>query len=152
ALIPANCFVRVRGLPATVALSDGYSIAPGFWAIPLRALPGLKMLLPVGAEERAEVVVSLVTVDGWVLIEARTTLIVKAPQRTDAAPQSEAPVPQPEAPVAIIPPPAPPAPAQRVERGAPPPVPEPTILSEVRERAMKLKEKGDEQLAQGLVA
>jgi hypothetical protein len=146
ALIPANCFVRVRGLPSTVALSDGYSIALGFWAIPLRALPGLKMLLPVGAEERADVVVSLVTVDGWVLVEARTTLIVKAPQRSDA-------VPQPEAPVAIIPtPPPPPAPAQRMERGAPPPVPEPTILSEVRERALKLKEKGDDQLAQGLVA
>ena len=159
ALIPANCFVRVRGLPPMVALSDGYSIAPGFWAIPLRALPGLKMLLPVGAEERADVVVSLVTVDGWVLVEARTTLIVKARQRSDALPQPEvparqpdAPAPQPEAPVAVIPTPPPPVPAQRVERGAPPPVPEPTILSEVRERAQKLKEKGDEQLAQGLVA
>jgi hypothetical protein len=146
ALVPANCFVRVRGLPPTVALSDGYSIAPGLWAIPLRALPGLKMLLPVGAEERADVVVSLVTVDDWVLVEARTTLIVKTPQRSDA-------LPQPEAPVAIIPtPPPPPVPTQRMEREAPPPVPEPTILSEVRERALKLKEKGDEQLAQGLVA
>jgi len=145
ALIPPNSYVRVRGLPPTVALSDGYSIAPGFWAIPLRALPDLKMLLPVGAEERADVLVSLVTADGWVLVEARSTLVVKAPQRGDA-------LPQPETPVSVLPPPPPPVPAQRLERGAPPPFPEPTIHSEVRERAQRLKEKGDEQLAQGLVA
>src|SRR5262249_21238093 len=54
ALVPQNSFVRVRGLPPTVALSDGYSIAPGFWAIPLRALANLKMLLPIGAQERAD--------------------------------------------------------------------------------------------------
>jgi hypothetical protein len=144
ALIPPNSFVRVRGLPSTVALSDGYSIAPGVWAIPLRALLDLKMLLPVGAEERADVSVSLVTADGWVLVEARSALVVRPPQHGE-------PLPQPETPVTIIPTP-PPVPAQRPERGAPPPFPQPTILSDVRERALRLKEKGDEQLAQGLVA
>jgi hypothetical protein len=144
ALVPANSFVRVRGLPPTVALSDGYSIASGVWAIPLRALPNLKMLLPVGAEERADVSVSLVTADGWVLAEARSSLVVKPPQRGES-------LPQPETPVSIVPTP-PPVPAQRLERGSPPPFPEPTIVSEVHERAQKLKEKGDEQLAQGLVA
>jgi hypothetical protein len=145
ASVPPNSFVRVRGLPPMVALSDGYSIAPGVWAIPLRALPGLKMLLPVGAEERADFSVSLVMADGWVLVEARSTLVVKPPQRQS--------LPQPETPVSIVPtPPPPPVPAQRQEPGAPPPFPEPTVLSEVHERAMRLKEKGDEQLAQGLVA
>jgi hypothetical protein len=145
ALVPPNSFVRVRGLPPTVAMSDGYSIAPGVWAIPLRALPDLKMLLPVGAEERADVSVSLVTADGWVLVEARSTLVVKPPQRGQS-------LPQPDTPVSIVPTPPPPVPAQRQERGAPPPFPEPTVLSEVHERALRLKEKGDEQLAQGLVA
>ena len=144
ALVPPNSFVRVRGLPPMVALSDGYSIASGVWARPLRALPDLKMLLPIGAEERADVSVSLVTADGWVLAEARSSLVVKPPQRGE-------PLPRPETPVSIVPTP-PPVPAQRQERGAPPPFPEPTIVSEVHERAMRLKEKGDEQLAQGLVA
>jgi hypothetical protein len=147
ALVPPNSFVRVRGLPPMVALSDGYSIAPGVWAIPLRALPGLKMLLPVGAEERADVSVSLVTADGWVLVEARSTLVVKPPQRGQSLSQPETPVS-----IAPTPPPPPPVPAQRQEPGAPPPFPEPTVLSEVHERALRLKEKGDEQLAQGLIA
>jgi hypothetical protein len=145
ASIPPNSFVRVRGLPPTVALSDGYSVASGAWAIPLRALPDLKMLLPVGAEERADVLVSLVTADGWVLAEARSSLVVKPPRGGES-------LPQPETPVSIVPTPPPPVPARRPERGAPPPFPEPTILSETHERAVKLKEKGDEQLAQGLVA
>ena len=145
ASVPPNSFVRVRGLPPMVALSDGYSIAPGVWAIPLRALPGLKMLLPVGAEQRADVAVSLVTADGWVLVEARSTLVVKPPPRGQS-------LPQPETPVSIVPTPPPPVPAQRQERGAPPPFPAPTVLSEVQERALRLKEKGDEQLAQGLIA
>src|SRR5882757_8809476 len=31
--LPNNSFVRVRGLPPTVSLSDGYAIAPGSWSV-----------------------------------------------------------------------------------------------------------------------
>ena len=56
--IPANSFIRLRGLPASVSLSDGYAIGPGSWAIPLQSLPALKAhhpgrrLGPLGADHQ----------------------------------------------------------------------------------------------------
>lgn len=40
--IPRQAFLRIRGLPPTVALSEGHSIAVGAWAVPLAALPRLR--------------------------------------------------------------------------------------------------------------
>jgi hypothetical protein len=139
ASIPRKSFVRVRGMPAMVALSEGYSIGPGSWAIPLgpgswaiplRALANLKMTLPATALGRAEILVSLVAVDGSVLVEARSTLIVGPPQ--------------PDATNALG--------ARRPPQPVLPQIAAPAILPEDRERALKLMQKGDEQLAQGLVA
>src|SRR5262245_53274109 len=53
-----NSFIRIRGLPSTVALSEGHAIAPGAWAIPLAALPSLSLILPVGVEGPSEVAIS----------------------------------------------------------------------------------------------
>ena len=36
--LPKNSFVRVRGLPPTVSLSEGYVTAPGAWSVPIHAL------------------------------------------------------------------------------------------------------------------
>jgi hypothetical protein len=127
ASIPRNSFVRVRGMPPMAALSVGYSIAPGSWAIPLQALVDLKITLPVTAEGTADVLVSLVAVDGSVLAEVKTMLIVNPPAHVRAPPQ--------------------PVLAER-----PPRITPPALLPEDRERALKLKQKGDEQMAQGLVA
>jgi hypothetical protein len=80
-----NSFIRIRGLPATVALSEGHAIAPGAWAVPLAALPSLSLILPVGVEGPSEVAISLVNVEGAVLAEAKTTLIVASPARARAA-------------------------------------------------------------------
>jgi hypothetical protein len=77
AVLPGS-FVRLRGLPPTAALSDGHSIAPGAWAIPVGALPRLKILLPEDAPARSEVFITLVSPDGSVLAEARSTLVVTA--------------------------------------------------------------------------
>ncbi|MET0651900.1 MAG: hypothetical protein ABWY63_05230, partial [Hyphomicrobiaceae bacterium] len=65
--IPANSFIRLRGLPTSVSLSDGYSIGPGSWAIPLQSLPALKALIPAGVSGRFELTISLVSVDGALL-------------------------------------------------------------------------------------
>src|SRR5262245_5194073 len=40
--VPRQAFLRIRGLPPTVALSEGHSIAVGAWAVPLSALPSLR--------------------------------------------------------------------------------------------------------------
>jgi len=75
--VPRDSFVKVRGLPAMAALSEGHSIAPGSWAIALNALPNLKILLPAGVTGSADIVVSLVGLDGSVLAEAKSTLVVR---------------------------------------------------------------------------
>jgi hypothetical protein len=82
--IPRDSFVKVRGLPPMAALSDGHVIAPGSWAIALNALPNLKILVPSGVTGTADIVVALVGLDGAVLAEARSTLVVRG---TAAAPK-----------------------------------------------------------------
>ena len=117
--IAKNSFVRIRGLPPAVALSEGHSIAPGAWAVPLVALQNLAIIMPVGQQGPAEVVVSLVSIEGAVLAEAKTTLVVTAvaPRPGDAA--------------------------------AAPRVPPPKLTPELRERALGLHAKGLEQLERG---
>ena len=76
--IAANSFIRIRGLPPTVALTEGHVIAPGAWAVPLTALPNLTIILPTGLQGHSDIAISLVTVDGTILAEARTVLVVVA--------------------------------------------------------------------------
>jgi hypothetical protein len=144
--IPRNSFVRVRGLPLMAALSEGYAIGPGSWAVPLQALADLKIMLPVAAEGRADVTVSLVAVDGSVLAELRTTLIVSAPPRSSARspPEVHAPAIDTGGPQ--------PLPAERPEPSTQTASPPTVALPVDRERALQLLKKGEEQLAQGLVA
>jgi hypothetical protein len=77
--LPRGSFVRVRGLPPMAALSDGHTIAPGAWAIPISALPSLKITLPQAAVGRSEISVALVSMDGSVLAQAGSTVIVASP-------------------------------------------------------------------------
>jgi TPR repeat protein len=46
------------------------------WSIPLGGLPSLKANIPVDAGGRADIIISLVTIDGKVLAEATTALTV----------------------------------------------------------------------------
>ena len=135
--IRRNSFVRVRGLPPMAALSEGYSIAPGSWSVPLQALSNLKITLPVAAEGRADVVVSLIAVDGSVLAEARTTLVVRPPPRSSARP----PVPAAALGARVPQPP----PAERPER-SPQPASPATVARTLtgRERGLHLLKKGEE--------
>ncbi|HEU0158186.1 MAG TPA: hypothetical protein VFR00_02680 [Hyphomicrobiaceae bacterium] len=123
-----NSFIRIRGLPATAALSEGYAIAPGSWAVPLNGLASLMVILPVGLEGRSEVVVALVNVEGSILAEATTTLVVAR-----AATQ-----PPPPAPVAAAPP-------NSTTRA----LSAPQLAPADRERALKLHARGQEQLGRG---
>lgn len=77
ASIPRDSFVKVRGLPPMATLSEGHAISPGSWAIALNALPNLKILMPAGVTGSADIVVALVGLDGSVLAEARSTLVVR---------------------------------------------------------------------------
>lgn len=144
--VPRNSFVTVRGLPSMAALSEGYAIAPGSWAVPLSALPDLKVKLPAGLTGRADIIVALVAKDGAVLFEARTALMLGASASAQTRLDRPASAPRPAAPPRALP-------SQVAGPGAtasqPPP---PAIVPQDRERALRLMRKGDDELAAGLVA
>ena len=144
--VPRNSFVRLRGLPPMAALSEGHSIGPGSWAVPLAALPELKIMLPAGSSGRSEIIVTLVAVDGSVLAEAKSTLAVAAdPKAGRGQAQRD---PRPPAVASILRAGA----AEGAERSQPPqPVTQPTTPQD-RERALRLVKKGDEQLSEGNAA
>jgi hypothetical protein len=153
--IPKNSFLRLRGLPAAASLTEGHAIALGSWAIPLAALPTLKISLPIGLSGTADVTISLMSVEGTVLAETHSSLVIAAaalilpekvatdpPSRNVAALGSAAPAATAQSPL----------PAARIQR---PTAPAPTtrqLLPEDRERVMALLGRGNDQLAHGNVA
>jgi hypothetical protein len=74
--LPPNSFVRVRGLPPSVSLTDGFAIGPGVWAVPLFRLAALKLNVPIGVSGQSDFLVALLDVDGTILAEATSTLVV----------------------------------------------------------------------------
>jgi hypothetical protein len=132
--LPRNSFIRLRGLPHSVSLSEGHSIGPGSWAIPLNTLPTLKANVPAGESGQSDLVIHLMTIDGTVLAEARTELVVSSdtPGYRGLATEAEAPVSRQDRSV----------PAARARE----------LSVEDRTRAQKFLALGDECLRQGNVA
>lgn len=154
--IPAKAFLRLRGLPPTAALSEGYSIAPGAWAVALNALPNLKVTLPASANARSEITLALVSVEGRVLAERKMMLLSSGepPETgTSASPNiprtapGAAPAPATPKQAASPPPPAPP------KQAVSPPPPAPLALTpEQRARALRLLKRGQELVAEANLA
>jgi hypothetical protein len=84
--LPRNSYVRIRGLPQTVALSEGYAIAPGAWAVPLSVLPVLAAVIPIGERGASSVRVDLMSLEGDVLAESRTMLVIAPPATSSGGP------------------------------------------------------------------
>jgi hypothetical protein len=120
-----NSFIRIRGLPATAALSEGYAIAPGAWAVPLNALASLMVIVPVGLEGKSEVVIALVNVEGSILAEATTTLTIARAS------------------------PPPPATAAQPNNSTTRALSAPQLAPADRQRALGLHTRGEEQLGRG---
>ena len=142
--VPANSFIRLRGLPHSVSLSEGHAIAPGAWAIPLFGLATLQATIPAGLSGRSELIVTLVAVDGTVLAEGTSALLIESV--AEPAP-SENP-PDPKHAGALIPPI--PVPADRPDRNSAPKPPE--LAADEIARAEKLLALGERYLAQGNIA
>jgi len=146
--VPGNTFVRLRGLPASVSLSEGYAIAPGSWAVPLFGLPSLKAIVPAGVSGRSEIIIHLVGVDGTTLAETRTALVVGpatmiAPAERPAAERVPVERPQQRSALATSPAPTPPA---APSRNVPPPT---NLTADEKQRAERLVVSGDRHLEQG---
>jgi len=152
---PENSYGRIRGLDPQMTLSAGHVIAPGAWAVPLAALPGLRVVIPARASGKSMLSIALVAIDGGVVAEAKTALIV-APA---ALPPSEPARPAPKADmpgVAALPPakaveptaPVPPAPAAP-NRATPQPTP---LSPAARERSEGFLARGRKLLEDGNIA
>jgi hypothetical protein len=135
--IPANSFIRLRGLPSSVSLSDGYSIGPGSWAVPLQSLPTLRAIIPAGISGRTELVISLVDIDGTLLAEAQVAFVV-GPSAIVAPAEVQRPS------TTVL------APRPLPVRPLPPRAPE--LTPEDRERAEKLIAQGERFMSQGNIA
>jgi hypothetical protein len=99
--LPRNAYLRIRGLPQMVALSEGHAIAPGVWAVPLAVLPVLAAIVPIGAQGTNEIVVDLLSLDGKVLAETKATLIIPVADQPAPAPApASSPRPAPAVPQA----------------------------------------------------
>jgi hypothetical protein len=147
--LPKNTFLRIRGLPSAVSLSEGHSIAPGAWAVPFAGLPTLRISVPVGLAGRSDIVVALVTVEGVVLTEARSTLVIA----TALAGAGDKPEPQPKT-VASIGPSVSTSPDKSgaAPRSVPPNAPAESVRTEEQRRALRFIGKGNELLGEGDVA
>jgi hypothetical protein len=130
--IPSRSFLRLKGLPPTVSLSEGYAISAGAWAVPLHALPNLHLNVPAGVSGKSEFSINLVAEDGAVLAEANSALIV-------------APVPAP----AVAAKKAPPAAPAKTEAQAPK---APVLSPAERESAERFVVRGERELEEGNVA
>jgi hypothetical protein len=133
--IPRNSFLRLKGLPPSASLSEGHSIAPGTWAVPLNGLPHLSLNLPASASGRSELLISLVDGDGKLLAEARVSLIIQ--------PQASASPPAPRPPVSID---------KEVGPAIPPQAQVPALTPADRENAERLVVRGERDLDQGNIA
>lgn len=143
AALPANSFLRIKGLPASVQLTDGHQIAAGAWAIPIDGLAKLRIKVQPGTQGKSELSLSLFSIEGRVLAEARTALVI--------------------APAGLIASPLEPTPPKLVPRGAmsalpaspptvtptPAPTPPPFMSPQDREQAQRLLERGTAQLRTG---
>lgn len=144
----AGSFVRIRGLPPSATLSEGYLIATGVWAVPLFGLAELSVNLPGGTQGRSDLTISLVNVEGTTLAEVRTVLVVVPP---GAVKKNEPEAKAEQAPQQGAAQQAQPAPIQ-------PPVPQlarpqqPAISPADRARATSMLASGAEHLKQGNIA
>jgi hypothetical protein len=92
--LPKGSFLRLRGLPHSASLSEGHSIAPGSWAVPLNALPRLTLRLPAAVTGRSEMVISLIGDDGMPLSEVRVALVILPAETAKGARPAEPARPQ----------------------------------------------------------
>ncbi len=146
--VPAQTFLRIRGLPPSATLSEGHAIAAGAWAVPLAALARLKISTPMGATGKSEITIALVAIDGAILSETKSTLLI-APAAAMMAPAAKgqlAPGPNTAALGSGVAPQA--RPQLDIRPQAPAPL-LPQISDADRDRAVKHMERGNESLSAG---
>ena len=137
-IVPRNSFIRLRGLPRSVSVTEGLAIGPGVWAVALLDLAKLNLNVPVDVSGRSNLLITLVDVEGTILAEAASALVV-GPAVVLAADQEPAAALSLDNTSALYRP-----------AGHSPPTPPLSDLSEAREE--RLLAVGERHLAQGNIA
>lgn len=145
--VPKRAMILIRGLPATIALSHGRLFESGIWGIPVAEIGDLHIASPTGTVGRTEFSVSVVTLAGDVLAEAKSSLVIGPPEELQAEAAPLQPRSRSETTTAYVAPAEPPPPAV-VEQPAPPLVKGPPT-GEVLDRVMLYMQKGDDSLKVG---
>lgn len=76
--LPPRSYLRVRGLPESIALSEGHQVTPGSWSVPIAGAADLRLLFASGSNGKSDVTVALVSIDQGVIAEAKTMVVVAA--------------------------------------------------------------------------
>ena len=75
--LPSDAFDRMRGLPPTATLTQGYRVnKSGTWAVPVKSLMKLRVQSPREIAEPIPVQVQLTSLAGQIIAERKTTLIM----------------------------------------------------------------------------
>jgi hypothetical protein len=74
--LPRRSIVLIRGLPSAVTLSEGRLFESGVWGVAAGDLARVKIASTMGAVGRSDLNISLVSIDGTVLAEAHSTLVI----------------------------------------------------------------------------
>jgi hypothetical protein len=153
--LPKKGFVSLRGLPPNVALTAGQLIATGSWTVSISDLATLKADIPAGLSGQTDILISLISLDGRMLAQAKTMLVVEPsavpPSSPEGARVDAAPAERTEPRVA-----APTSPAPQVEMKPPPraaaQAARPVGLSAAeKERAERALAQGEQYLARGSI-
>ena len=73
----------IRGLPSTVALTEGRLFESGVWSVKLADLPNLRLVAP-SSVETSNINLALVTLEGSILAEKSAILSIATPSANDA--------------------------------------------------------------------
>jgi hypothetical protein len=85
--MPPRSIILIRGLPATIALSEGRRFDSGVWAIAAAHVGPLRITSSTGAAGRSDLAISLMAIDGTLLAEAQSAVVIaEAAQVTAAVP------------------------------------------------------------------
>jgi hypothetical protein len=144
--LPRNSFLRIKGVPPQTVFSDGHFVSAGTWALPISGLTDLKLTVPLAGSGRAELQLNLMAIDGTVLAEAKSMIAVTAgtigSSENSASAKPAARLPG-SASLGATREPQP----QRIE-----PQTSPTMKPEEQERALKMLNRGDAEMAGGDIA
>jgi hypothetical protein len=159
--VPPRAMLLIRGLPSTVALTEGRLFASGVWSLKISDLANLSIVTPA-AEETSNITLTLVTLEGSILAQKSAIVSIAPPSAREvfniakgAAPEVMPPGSEPaqkfanaERPdramesIAAIPTNAPP-------RVLSPEVTSPSLSPEDTDKATVFMQKGDENVRQG---